>query len=430
MIEKFIDSVLIIDDSKSEVEELVRFFTENDVRVNHYTPEELDIKNGIFKNRKLIIVDLFLVDSENLSNNISRIRKYFKNFIGKEFGNYGVVLWTKHLENLIEFRDKIKLDQNLYNLPIFIIGLDKTKYLTAGNYNDVIIDLENEITKNAGASFFINWNNLVQIGQEKSTNQIFDLVKDYNKQEEDLKFILLKLASNYTGIPIAKSNEYGLEHDAIKAMSDLLHYDITNSFKTKSKLFDDIESIKFSGNADDEHKIFGDLNARLLLDFTNINQNIIIPGNVYEVINNDPNHIITEVSFKESKKVKTLKTTEVFENVKNIIIEVTPPCDFAQDKKFNRSRFISGIMFDITKDFRKYFEGESFYKELFPIKYKDDESLKVIIFDFKFFNSINENELKKEENFKILFRAKDKLFADIIQKLSSHTARLGLAVIH
>ena len=302
MIEKFIDSVLIIDDSKSEIEELEKYFIENDIRVNHFTPDELDKKNGVFKNRKLLIIDLFLVDQDNLINNISRIRKYLKSFIGKEFGNYGVVLWTKHLENLNDFRDKIKLDQDAYALPQFIIGLDKTKYLAAGSYNGVITDLENEISKNAGAFFFVNWSNLVQTGKEKATNQIFDLVKDYNKQENDLKFILLKLAHNYTGIPIAKSNEYGLEHDAIKAMTDLVHYYITNSFNSKSNLFDDIENIKYSGSQEDEYKIFGDLNSRLLLDLTNISQSNVLPGNVYEIIINEPNQIISEISFKEDRK--------------------------------------------------------------------------------------------------------------------------------
>ena len=106
MIEKFIDSVLIIDDSKSEIEELEKYFIENDIRVNHFTPAELEKKTGVFKNRKLLIIDLFLVDGDNLTSNISRIRKYLKNFIGKEFGNYGVVLWTKHVENLNELGTK------------------------------------------------------------------------------------------------------------------------------------------------------------------------------------------------------------------------------------------------------------------------------------------------------------------------------------
>lgn len=429
MIEKFIDSVLIIDDSKSEIEELEKYFFENDIRINHYTPDELERKTGVFKNRKLLIIDLFLVDGDNLTGNISTIRKYLKDFIGKEFGNYGVVLWTKHLEHLDAFRGKIKLDQEVYTLPLFIIGLDKTKYLTAGNYNGVIDDLEKKISKNTGASFFVNWSNLVQVGKEKATNQIFDLVKDYNKQEDDLKFILKKLAHNYTGIPTSKANDYELEHDAIKAMTDLLHHEITNSFKSKTNLFDDIEKIEFSGIKEDEFKIFGDLNSKLLLDFTNFSQSNVLPGNVYELISDDSNNIISELSYRESKKIKTVKTTEVFENVKNIIIEVTPPCDFSQDKKSNRSRFISGIMFDHSKGFKKYFSDQSFYKELYPIKYDNEEALKVIIFDFKFFNSINEAELKNEAKFKILFRAKDKLFADILQKLSSHTARLGLSVI-
>jgi hypothetical protein len=430
MIESFIDSVLIIDDSKSEVEKLEQYFLTNDIRVNHFTPEELEKKTDFFKNRKLIIVDLYLVDSDTLTNNIARIRKYFKNNIGKTFGNYGLVLWTKHLEHLNEFRDKIKLDQSSYSLPLFIIGLDKTKYLAAGNYNTVVQDLVTEIEKNAGASFFVKWNNLVKTGRDNATNQIFDLVKDYNKQDTDLKFILLKLAHNYTGIPIAKSNEHSLEHDAIKAMSDILHYEITNSFGSKSNLFDKIEEIKFSGSPEDEYKVFGDLNSRLLLDFTNNNQQAVLPGNIYEIIKEDNSYIIEDVSFKENKKIVTSKSKTTFKNVKNIILEVTPPCDFAQDKKANRSRFISGLIFDYEKEAKKYFTGEGFYTELFPIKLPNEENLKMIVFDFKFFSSLNEDELKKPELHKILFRVKDKLFADVLQKLSSHTARLGLPIIH
>ncbi len=430
MIDEFIDSVLIIDDTRAEVEDLERYFVENDIRVNHFTPSELDVKKGVFKNRKLIIIDLFLVDSDSLTNNIARIRKYLNNFIGKDFGNYGVVLWTKHLDNLSDFRDKIKLDNEKYNLPLFIIGLDKTKYLTAGNYNGVINDLEAEILKNTGSSFFVNWNILVNKGKEKTTKQIFELVSDYNKQEDDLKFILLKLAHNYTGIPIENANDYDLEHDAIKAMSDLVHYDITNSFKSKINLFEDIEKIKFSGTPEAEAKIYADLNSKLLLDFTNISQSKVLPGNVYEIIMTDSNRINEELIYKENKKDITVKLADTLKNVKHIVIEVTPPCDFSQDKKSNRSRIISGIMFDYEKNFRKYFHNESYYKELFPVKYNDDAELKVIVFDFKFFNSLNESDLKDQTKFKILFWTKDKLFADILQKLASHTARLGLAVIH
>lgn len=79
-------------------------------------------------------------------------------------------------------------------------------------------------------SFFVNWNILVNKGKEKQLNKFLNQLVTILKQEEDLKFILLKLAHNYTGIPIENANDWHLEHDAIKAMSDLVHYDITNSF--------------------------------------------------------------------------------------------------------------------------------------------------------------------------------------------------------
>jgi hypothetical protein len=429
MIKNFIDSVLLIDDSKSEIEKLESFFKVNDIRVDFYSPTELDSKKDNFKNRKLIIIDLFLVDSDTLVNNIARIRKYFTKFLGKQFGNYGVVLWTKHVESLDEFRDKIKLDKDFYSLPLFIIGLDKTKYIAAGNYDDVIQDLEIEIEKNAGANFFVRWDSLVSNGKDSAINQIFDLVKDYKKQDEDLKFILLKLAQNYTGIPVSKLNEHSLEHDAIKAMSDMLHYEITSSFNTKSNLFDNIEAIKFSGDSSEQFKIFAKLNSRLLLDFTNINQKTVIPGSVYEIIKKDNSNIIQEVSHRESGQTILTKVKDVLKNVKDIIIEVTPPCDFSNDKKSKRSRFISGLMFDYDKEAKKYFSGDGFYTELFPINIQNDVNMKMIVFDFKFFNSINENELEDVNSYKILYRVKDKLFSDILQKLSSHIARLGLPII-
>jgi len=38
--------------------------------------------------------------------------------------------------------------------------------------------------------------------------------------------------------------------------------------------------------------------------------------------------------------------------------------------------------------------------------------------------------LKNSLEYKIIAKAKDKLFADVLQKLSSHTARLGIAILY
>jgi hypothetical protein len=116
---------------------------------------------------------------------------------------------------------------------------------------------------------------------------------------------------------------------------------------------------------------------------------------------------------------------------KRIAIEITPPCDFAGRKNQSQSRIIGGIILDFDKDLReRYFKGDGFYSYLFPVNISGIEGPQMIIFDFYKFQTVKENCLKNATNFPILMKAKDKLFADILQKFSSHTARLGIAILN
>lgn len=73
---------------------------------------------------------------------------------------------------------------------------------------------------------------------------------------------------------------------------------------------------------------------------------------------------------------------------------------------------------------------ECFYSEIYPVITPEDTVPQILILDFRYFGSEEDTNLKEAKKYKILFRAKPKLFADIIQKFSSHAARLGLSVIH
>jgi hypothetical protein len=438
MIENFIDSALIIDDKSSEVEALIALLESKQVLTKYYTPKFLQENTITIKNRKLIFLDLYINEDESKSTGqIALIRQIFKKCIGKGFGTYGIVLWTKHLKengeispDFKEFLDKFKNNNDEYELPLFIVGLDKAKYLTAGNFNDVLSDLDKELSNNSAAAFFIEWDSLVRKGTANAIINIFSLVKNYNKQEQDLRFILLKLAQNYTGIPTDKLSGYHLEHDAIKAFSDMLHYEITSSYSTNLNLLSNPSSITFSGSPDEANRIYAELNSKLHLDFTNINQAIVMPGNIYEIIESANSFNIDEITYKESKKLITKKIDTLFKNIKRVIIEVTPPCDFANKKNGNRSRIISGIICDLDFHHRDYFQGENYYTEVFPIKIFGNEIIKILVFDFRYFASIDESLLKDSGKYKIIGKSKDKLFADILQKLSSHIARLGLPIIH
>lgn len=432
MIENFINSALIIDDKEEDIDSLRKLLEEKDIWVKHILPKDLVNVSSPFKNRKIIFLDLYLSSTATeLKGHISEIRKILQNIIGKDFGTYGIVLWSSHVDEIDLLKEKIQLDGEKYILPNFVVGLSKKKYLTSGSYSTLLKDLDEELNKNTAASFFIQWNTLVQRGKDLTINNIYSLSKDYKNQEQDLKFILLKLAQNYSGIPTEKLSDHNLESDAIKAFSDLLHYDIINQKINGLDIFSNPEQITYSF-PDNENNVYSKINSNLLLDFVNVSNSVVLPGNIYEVIEKNTSYTFDTVQIKQHKKNVEIDLKTKLKNIKHIIIELTPPCDFAQDKKASKSRFVSGLMFDYVKEDkpRQFFSGDNFYAELYPFNIPSEESPKMAIFDYRYFNSIDEAELLKKEKFNCLFKVKDKLFADILQKLASHTARLGLSIIH
>lgn len=462
MIEDFIDSALIIDDSANEIEELLAFLIRKDIWVKHLTPEEIGNRGTEkFRNRRIIFLDLFLVDSDTQIGNIARIRRILRDTFGKNFGTYGIVLWTKHLEHLNDFRSKIALDEELYMLPLFIVGMDKSKYLAARTFDGVMEDLELELKNNSAATFFIKWSTFITKGRDNAVMNIYGLEKNYEHQSENIKFLLFQLAKNFSGIPIDKIGTHNITQDAVKAFCDLLNYEILSACSEDNFLFEGITELlykyvinhdcyEYSSNNhihinNDNNKfyknstiitisdkrltpqkeaveylnkaivrMYSEINSKLLIDCKNLKQDVVIPGNIYSVL--------VDSHFK-------ISDDKLPPNATPIVIEVTPPCDFSNDKKGGISRIVSGFICDYSMDvIKSHVKGDYMYKEFWPIQV-DNTSPKIIAFDFKYFGSLAENHLKNDRQYKLLFRAKDKLFADILQKLSSHTARLGLAVI-
>lgn len=418
MIDNFIDSVLIIDDKKEEIENLQKLLESKDIWVKYKNPKECSFE---LRNRKIIFLDIYLSETATeLKGHISEIRKILKAIIGHNFGTYGIVIWTNHFQHVDTFREKIHLDKGQYDLPLFICGLDKQKYLRDG-YDNLLSDLEAALETNFASNFFINWSILVNQGRDKAITEIFNLVPDYQKQNKNLEFLLFKLAQNYTGIPIDKIDDYPLSVDAIKAFNDLLVSDVNTASK-KLSIFSSMKEIKYSDsenqiiqaetkniNSVELYNIFAQINSHLLIDYLHISQDKIIPGNVYEVIRADDH----------------FKHPNLPEHGKPIIIEMTPPCDFSKNKS-KRPRVLTGYHYNYDG---KKPQNENFYKELYPVKIKGLDKSQIVIFDFSLLGFVEEDDLKDTNKYKILFRTKDKLFADILQKMSSHTARLGLSII-
>ena len=262
-------------------------------------------------------------------------------------------------------------------------------------------------------------------------------------KNKHLEAILYTLALNYTGIPSKNIGNYNLQKDLIKSLMDSLQAEVSNNFKEVKNLFLQPNSLSYPAE-DEKAKVFSKLNSLLLLDFDNLSQNTILPGNIYEVVENENPIYFNDFYYKEneikidehidfstSKKNPSEKEMLDHKNIKRIAIELTPPCDFALRKKQFQSRLVGGIILDDDKKLLvKYFNTEGFYHFIHPVFIKGVDKPQMIIFDFYRFQTIKEDDLKDISKYIIIAKAKEKLFADVLQKLSSHTARLGIAIMY
>lgn len=443
MLQEFITSALIIDDSEHEIEKLKEYLEARDIWVKHYTPTELDKKTSPFNNRKLIFLDLYLENQNTLENNISKIRSYFSNVIGTDFGTYGIVLWTKHTDEAGAFIERIYKTANKYTPPLFVLPLEKNEFLRKGDFEGVLEKLEEKLIKDVSASFFIEWNKAVKKGSDNTITILYNLFESNDKKIEHLEAVLYSLALNYTGIPRNNAANYNLQKDLIKSLMDSLQSEISNNYEDVKDLFSQPNKLVY--DIDEEKiKVFSKLNSLLLLDLHNLSQELVFPGNIYEILDSQNTIYCNEffnketeiklsehADFKDKKKDANGKEFEESKAIRRIAIEITPPCDFAGRKKQFQSRIVGGIMFDFDDKLRKkYFTGDGFYSFLYPIYIEELEKPQMLIFDFYRFQTVKEDELKDSAKYKIIAKAKNKLFADILQKLSSHTARLGIAIMY
>lgn len=416
MITDFIDSVVIIDDKEEEIKKLAEVLLSEDisVKIQLVDPQDKQMRKivPLKKYRQLIFVDLSLDDSIDVKTNIStEIRPILSKILPKTKGCYGLVVWSKHVnDDMLILKEKLLNDNEKYCLPMFIISLDKSKYLRDG-YENILNDLDYILQSEKSAYFFVYWMNTVKSASNKAISDIYSLVPNYEKQNTELVYILYKMALNHSGIPEEKIKSYDLMTDAYKAFDELLYSDLINQLsKSSTDIFNQIPQNPYNGQKDKENEIYSELNSKLFIDEINKNQDVIIPGNVYEIVNPSivkpglPNNVDVE---------------------KYIAIELTPPCDFSQRKKVN-SRLIKGFLCNIK--YKEKFKKEYYYKDMFPLKVGNIKNLQFVL-DFRYLEVVEDSELTNESNYKVLFKVTPKLFADILQKFSSSYGRLGLSNI-
>ena len=221
IIRDFIKSAVIIDDKEEELEPLAKALEAEDIFVDKIPYDGVDTKFSIKKNRNIFFFDLILNgNADQISVNIAIILSFLSKLPpAKQMGLYGIVVWTKHTEDVIALKERIskaihitQKSNEVYNdsdseeedspdciinPPTFIVDLDKTKYIRDG-FHDLSKDLEDKLANDKATLFISNWLYSVERAQSNLINTIYKNIPNYAQLSSHLMYLLQELAKNHT----------------------------------------------------------------------------------------------------------------------------------------------------------------------------------------------------------------------------------------
>lgn len=459
-IEDVINRAVVIDNKEEEGSAIAKALSDADVHTDFILVDDgsIDEINTFIHPRELIVADLLLNENKNEAiTNISRLIGIINKLQPKDSKFYGIIIWTKHKELAQDFLDRIsrvvkiggeKKDECneedevitqvfLTNPPLFILCLDKMGYMKDGrwNFNDLLQDINAKLTESKTAYFSLKWKQTINKSIENVTNDIFRLSTDYKKHEEELSYILKALSQNETG----EKENVNLAIGAYKAFDNLLHSELSSIIRNEN--LPDLSGVTenpYGDNISKLQEMSAKINTSLFIDSQNLNTQEVIPGNIYRILDSNsyltvPSGEVVEIPIKGEgdKYVRSKNYNKV-----DIAIELTPPCDFTNKKIY--SRFVGGYVFDVPLGKNKVGKRDMVFDSpredkryaVSPIVVPGEDKVKCIVFDFRYLWTLNENEVLDNTKYALWFKAKPGLFADILQKFSSHASRLGINDIH
>ncbi len=438
-----IDSVLVVDDKFEDVKELIEELSKKSIQSRYINPEETNEVEDLKCGNTLIVLDFELLESVKHKINIGKIREILPK-ITKNLKVYGIAFWSKHSDDnfdddiskkifdvLKSDIDKDIKDGTLVNPPLYYVTiLDKLKYIDGTHqWHEFFDHFKASLETSKSAMYYFRWSYLMKDAVYDTFGKINHILADYKYSDRDsiLSFLLYHLSKVHIGYEEDNTTKLanhsframaGMLEDAIKEKTDSIQdcgilAGYSDNFVVKNISDQDVAVKIEKGYIKKENfllKTIGQLNSIYAFDFNaEYAKDRFMPGNIYKQPGGFLSCLVDE--FNDQLKV---------------LIEITPPCDFAQGK-CNQPKFLEGVFFELDKC-QKYTSDKSapksYYNYLHPISFKGNTYCFVVDFNSMYIGLVDNSET----NF--IGRANDGLFADILQKYSSHISRLGVSFIN
>lgn len=431
--------IAIVDDQYEEVEPLINILSKKRIPFNYYTGlKSVDLPIDSNENPiTLLFLDLNIVETQhNPKVVISTLHPILKSLCPGNSKPYFLIIWSKKINDFADHLEKhFKSSIDLKGRrPVKFIRLNKSDFFNYddGNYvfdelkYDLLIEtLKNELDNLSLLKNFLAWENIVHHQAMETTKEFSSFYVIDENWNTNTKAIIFHLAKAIIG-----SDDIHSSTDDVKLVTA---FSSINSFLS-DKIQDYIHENKLGnivGLVDDQYdftknkngrlknKIRVIINSKLHLASKNFGIESFEQGNIYKIRNQ--NNLKKRILFKEKYDNNKIKTIDILKSNPNLIqLDLTPVCDYSQDK--NYSRLIYGLLIDAEFS---AININSTYQRQTPT-FQIDGKEKFIVFDYRFLKTMTKDEIIKRGVAPII-RLRREICTDIQSQLSNQINRPGIS---
>lgn len=409
--------VVVIDDDATEYTPLIRALSKKGVPLSLYTERREDLPRKPLSGIRIVFLDIVLgTDGQPLNTQISTVKNIFNAIVDESTKNgpYILVAWTKHNDSTYINAIKQALSDSK-RMPTHFIDLEKNQCKDNNgefDINKIEDKIKKALQKTKSFRLFTLWENFLHNAGSKTVNEFssfYDLDSDW---DNNISIIFSHLAKAYSGTKSMSTGSKQITKSALLAFNNAFMDTLENQIKGNL-----IASINFK-TTPITPIVQAKINNKLLLLFDK-NIKYAQPGNIYGLSNKIGKKPDLNELFQDNKLDTYPEKNDLISNIKYIFLEVSPSCDYAQEK-LRIHRCLAGVLwpFDHAKKIKKY--ADFLYK---TPSLEMNNKLYVIVFDLRYFFSM---PIQKLRNKKALFRLRRDLLIDIQSGISKHINRPGI----
>lgn len=405
--------VVVIDDKIEEGLPLINALSKNGIPTTYFSGKLKELPETPLEDVRIVFLDIVLeTEAQSDKTKVSTVIGVLRKIVSTENGPYILIIWSKHNELVDAIKNELK------NIPPLItLNLDKTECrLKKSGFNLKKIEskLKIKFEKVGIFELFLIWENIVHCSSSRLINELksfYDYDGDWNK---NLTTVFCRLAEAYTGKKMDINPKKGIVKHGFLTLNGVF----IDTFESAIREYDYSKlNIPFNTDVVVTEDICARINTKLLLSNYSSSKHdrtdkVIQPGNVYDNVEKKDGSLCIEDLIGDISDADKSK-------IEYIMLEVSPSCDFAQDK-WKLSRLLPGLM--LPSDQSKKIKKNAAYVYASPDFELNAKRYKLVL-DFRLFTAI---PFKKLIRSKPKFRIRHQLLVDIQSHLARHINRPGV----